>query len=122
VGISLGITRMLGLLFGAGKLTASRQVPACVLVAVTTEENRAESDTVAAALRRRGISTEVAPAAAKFGKQIRHADRRGIPYVWFPGDPHEVKDIRSGDQTPADPRTWEPPAADRMPEIVTPES
>jgi histidyl-tRNA synthetase len=118
VGISLGITRMLGLLFGAGKLAASRQVPACVLVAVTTEENRADSDTVAAALRRRGISTEVAPAAAKFGKQIRHADRRGIPYVWFPGDPHEVKDIRSGDQIPADPATWEPPAIERVPEIV----
>ena len=31
-----------------------------------------------------GIATEVAPNAAKFGKQIRYADRRGIPYVWFP--------------------------------------
>jgi histidyl-tRNA synthetase len=119
VGISLGITRMLGLLFGAGKLAASRQVPACVLVAVTDEAQRAQSDTVAAALRRRGISTEVAPAAAKFGKQIRHADRRGIPFVWFPGETHEVKDIRSGDQAPADPATWEPPVTDRFPEIVT---
>ncbi|GAA0899574.1 histidine--tRNA ligase [Virgisporangium ochraceum] len=65
VGISLGITRILGLLFGAGALAASRQVPACVLVAVTSEETRAASDSVAAALRRRGIATEVAPAAAK---------------------------------------------------------
>jgi histidyl-tRNA synthetase len=124
VGISLGITRVLGLLFGARALAPSRQVPACVLVAVTSEETRAASDAVAAALRRRGIATEVAPAAAKFGKQIRHADRRGIPFVWFPAssaqEPHEVKDIRSGDQASADPVTWEPPATDRLPEILTP--
>ena len=37
------------------------------------------------ALRARGIPCEVAPSAAKFGKQIRYADRRGIPFVWFPG-------------------------------------
>lgn len=120
VGISLGITRMLGLLFGAGALGSSRQSPACVLVAVASEETRAASDSVAAALRRRGIATEVAPAAAKFGKQIRHADRRGIPFVWFPGEPDEVKDIRSGDQAAADPTTWEPPAADRHPQVLDP--
>ena len=54
----------------------------------------------------------MAPAAAKFGKQIRFAERRGIPFVWFPGEPDTVKDIRSGDQVEADAATWEPPAAD----------
>ena len=48
-----------------------------------TRTTRAASDAVAAALRARGIPVEVAPCAAKFGKQIRHADRRGIPFVWF---------------------------------------
>ena len=48
--------------------------------------DRRPSDRVAAAPARRGIPTEVAPAAAKFGKQIRYAERRGIPFVWFPGD------------------------------------
>jgi histidyl-tRNA synthetase len=120
-GLSIGVTRILGLLHGAAALSVSRPVPACVLVAVVAEERRAESDAVAAALRRRGIATEVAPAAAKYGKQIRHADRRGIPFVWFPGagpgEPGEVKDIRSGGQEPADPATWEPPADDRDPEV-----
>ena len=37
------------------------------------------------------------PRPQKFGKQIRYAERRGIPFVWFPGDQHEVKDIRSGE-------------------------
>ncbi|MGK5739717.1 histidine--tRNA ligase [Micromonospora sp. URMC 103] len=118
VGISIGVTRLLGLLFGTGGLSISRDVPTCVLVAVTTEEQRAASNRVADALRRRGIPTEVSPSAAKFGKQIRHAERRGIPYVWFPGTDgaqDEVKDIRSGDQLPATPHTWTPPAEDLKP-------
>ncbi len=123
-GISIGVTRMLGLLFGADALTVSRPVPTCVLVAVADEDTRADSDRVAAALRRRGIPTEVAPAAAKYGKQIRYADRRGIPYVWFPGTAEAgdaatdtVKDIRSGDQVPADRDTWQPPSGDLAPVI-----
>jgi histidyl-tRNA synthetase len=120
VGISIGVTRLLGLLFGRDALTVSRSVPTCVVVALPNEEQRAACDRVAAALRRRGIPTEVAPTAAKFGKQIQFADRRGIPYVWFPGEPDEVKDIRSGEQTVADAATWQPPAADLRPEIAGP--
>ncbi|BCB74225.1 hypothetical protein Pflav_006350 [Phytohabitans flavus] len=115
VGISIGVTRMLGLLFGAGALSASRSVPTCVLVALPAEERRGECDRIAAALRRRGIATEVAPSAAKYGKQIRFAERRGIPFVWFPGGQGEadtVKDIRSGDQVEADAAAWSPPEAD----------
>ncbi|KIR61185.1 histidine--tRNA ligase [Micromonospora haikouensis] len=118
VGISIGVSRLLGLLFGAGALTVSRSVPTCVLVAVTSEERRAASNAVADALRRRGVPTEVAPSAAKFGKQIRHAERRGIPYVWFPGAdgaPDEVKDIRSGEQVVAAAGEWTPPRADLSP-------
>jgi histidyl-tRNA synthetase len=120
VGISIGVSRMLGLLFGADALTISRDVPTCVLVAVTDEETRPASMRAAAALRARGIATEVAPSAAKFGKQIRHADRRRIPYVWFPGqDGDSVKDIRSGDQVPADATTWTPPREDLYPTIAS---
>jgi histidyl-tRNA synthetase len=118
VGISIGVSRMLGLLFGADALSISRSVPTCVLVAVTDEESRPASMRAASALRARGIPTEVAPEAAKFGKQIRYADRRGIPYVWFPNpDGDEVKDIRSGDQVPADAYAWTPPAADLHPTV-----
>jgi histidyl-tRNA synthetase len=117
VGISLGISRMLGLLFKADALTVSRSVPTCVVVAVASEDRRADSDRIAAALRRRGIPTEVSPSAAKYGKQIRYAERRGIPYVWFPGEPGEVKDIRSGEQVVADPTSWQPPTADLRPVV-----
>ena len=117
VGISIGVTRLLGLLLGAGALSASRSVPTAVLVALADEESRPASDRIAAALRARGVPTEVAPTPAKYGKQIRFAQRRGIPYVWFP-DSQEVKDIRSGLQEPADPQTWTPPDEDRYPSLV----
>ncbi|MEV0325128.1 histidine--tRNA ligase [Micromonospora echinospora] len=118
VGISIGVSRLLGLLFGADRLTVSRSVPTCVLVAVPTEERRTETDRIAQALRGRGIPCEVSPTAAKFGKQIRYAERRGIPYVWFPGvdgTPDEVKDIRSGEQVTAAAGEWSPPRADLKP-------
>ena len=122
VGISIGLSRLLGLLLGKGLVGASRKSPSAVLVAVTDEETRARSVAVATALRARGIPCEVAPAAAKFGKQIRFAERRGIPYVWFPGaaegDGDQVKDIRSGEQSDADAASWECPAQDLRPQVV----
>lgn len=121
VGISIGVSRLLGLLLGKGLLTASRSTPACVLVAVNDEAGRPASTRIATALRARGIACEVAPKPAKFGKQIRYAERRGVPYVWFPGageSGDQVKDIRSGDQVDAEAGSWEPPAEDLRPQIL----
>jgi histidyl-tRNA synthetase len=120
VGISIGITRLLGLLFGAGELAISRAVPTCVLVALAAEEHRPGANRIADVLRRRGIPTEVSPSAAKFGKQIRYAERRGIPYVWFPGldgAADEVKDIRSGEQVEVAVDGWTPPLDDLKPMV-----
>ncbi|WP_435741545.1 histidine--tRNA ligase [Nocardioides sp. SYSU DS0663] len=120
VGISLGVSRVLVPLLNRGVLVADRKVPSAVLVALTSEETRAEADDVATALRRNGVACEVAAAAQKFGKQIRYAERRGIPYVWFTGeDGHQVKDIRTGEQVAADPATWTPPTDDLRPKVVS---
>ncbi len=116
VGLSIGVSRILVPLVGKGVLTASRPVPSCVLVAVDSEETRPQAISVATRLRARGIPCEVAPRADRYGKQIRYADRRGIPFVWF-GE-GEVKDIRSGEQVPADAGAWRPPAADLRPAVV----
>lgn len=121
VGISLGVTRLLLPLISRGVLAASRSVPSAVLVAVASEQSRAASEAVAQSLRARGIPVEVAPAAQKYGKQIRTAERRGIPFVWFPaGDQtgDQVKDIRSGGQLDADPEAWTPPEEDLHPVVV----
>jgi histidyl-tRNA synthetase len=117
VGISFGISRSLVPLMSRGVLSSDRKVPSVVLVALADEESRPTSDGVASALRARGIPCEVAASPQKFGKQIRYAERRGIPYVWFP-DQAEVKDIRSGEQVAADPAAWSPPAEDLRPQVT----
>ncbi|NLZ98494.1 MAG: histidine--tRNA ligase, partial [Micrococcus sp.] len=95
-----------------------------VYVALTSDDDWSAAQDIAQSLRSRGINTEVATKAEKFGKQIRHADRRGIPYVWFTTydndgqASHEIKDIRSGDQVAADPSVWVPPTDDLQPAIV----
>ena len=124
VGISIGLSRLLAKIMPT--LKASRSTPTCVLVALGDESDRAHGMDVAAALRRRGIACEVAPVAAKFGKQIMFAQRRGIPFVWFPGSAEQdgqpvrdsVKDIRSGAQTEADPAEWMPSAQDLRPQVL----
>jgi histidyl-tRNA synthetase len=129
VGISIGLSRLLAKIMPG--LSATRSTPSCVLVALADESDRAAGMNVASSLRRRGIPCEVSPKAAKFGKQIMFAQRRGIPFVWFPtsGDQRDnradnpaqdsVKDIRSGEQTVADASSWMPPADDLRPRVVT---
>ena len=121
VGISIGLSRLLAKIMPT--LSASRSTPSCVLVALADEADRTQVMGVAAVLRRRGIPCEVAPEAARFGKQIKFAERRGIPFVWFPAaggqGSDSVKDIRSGDQAVADASSWLPPADDLRPHVVT---
>ena len=114
VGLSIGLSRLVSYMLHAAGAHANRVSPASVLVAVWNEADRSASNVIANQLRARGIAADVAPTAAKLGKQIKYADKLGIPYVWFPSDAaedgvgDEVKNIITGDQQPADARSWEP--------------
>src|SRR5690625_199549 len=121
VGLSIGVSRLVARMLSADMVRINRAVPTVVLVALAAEEERGAAQGIAHTLRQRGIAADVAPTAAKFGRQIRHADRLGIPYVWFPGrdgEPDEVKDIRSGDQVAATATTWQPPSQDLRQHLV----
>ena len=120
VGLSVGVSRIMAVLLRDELVQASRAVPTCVLVSVAGDDDRAASDAIAHSLRSRGIAAEVSPSAAKFGKQIKYADRRGIPFVWFVSDDgtHQVKDIRNGEQIEADPRAWTPSEDDLSPRLI----
>ena len=123
VGVSFGVSRTLVPLLAEGVLDASRPVPSAVLVALADEDSRRGSLAVAQQLRARGIACEVAASPQRFGKQIRTAERRGIPFVWFPAadGTHEVKDIRTGEQVAADAATWTPPIEDLRPQVISKE-
>ena len=114
VGLSIGLSRLVSYLIHSVGASASRMSPAVVMVAVWSEHDRAASNRIADVLRSRGIAADVAPTAAKLGKQIRYASRLGVPYVWFPPEAAsaraggQVKNIVSGAQVRADPVSWTP--------------
>lgn len=124
VGLSIGVTRLMMRMFSQEMARASRSVPTAVYVALTHDDDWSAALDTAGAFRSRGIPTEVAVSAEKFGKQIKYADKRGIPFVWFTrtdedgATVHEVKDIRSGEQSEADPQSWMPPEADLRPRVL----
>jgi histidyl-tRNA synthetase len=55
-------------------------------------------------LRNSGIAAEIYPDASKFDKQMKYANKRGIPYVILPGDEERekqmlsLKDFTTGEQ------------------------
>ncbi|MBB2954699.1 histidyl-tRNA synthetase [Bifidobacterium commune] len=117
VGLSIGLSRLISYMLHTAGAQASRVSPAVVMVAVWNEDDRLECNHIAAHLRERGIAADVAPKAAKLGKQIKYADKLGIPYVWFPADTSvdaegsdhdEVKNIITGEQVSADVKSWQP--------------
>jgi histidyl-tRNA synthetase len=103
VGISIGVSRILGRLFGEGLLPVGRKSPTVVLVAnVGTGVRDVLRD-----LRARGIPAEAYHEEAKLGKQMKYANDKGIPYVWLPfEDGHVVRDMATGDQVEAS--AWNP--------------
>ena len=113
VGLSIGLTRIFAKLVAEGLLQTGPSCPSDVLVVVPNDLRRPHAVATAAALRARGLNTELYHQPDKLAKQIRYASRKGIPFVWFPpfedGKPHEVKDMASGDQCEADPGSWQRP-------------
>ncbi len=112
VGGSIGISRILGVILNEGYLKANRPTTTTVLVGLISSQLYQNSVEIAATLRSRGIPCEIYLTPDRYGKQIRYAARKGIPFVWFPnekgGSLGEVKDIRSGIQIPADANQWLP--------------
>jgi histidyl-tRNA synthetase len=118
VGVSVGVSRILGALLGQGKLTPSRTSPTAVLIALHTHESRSEAWRIAGALRARGVNTEVFHKPVAYRKQMKYAERRGIPFLLFPatgpGEAHQIKDIRTGIQVDCDLGRWTPPPEDQQ--------
>jgi histidyl-tRNA synthetase len=108
VGISIGLTRLFAKLVKEGVITGERASPTDVLIARFPESDVLELDRLANQLRDRGINVEVYHEAAKLKNQFRYAERKAIPYFWFAGDTHEVKDLGAGEQAGAEPQSWLP--------------
>jgi len=112
VGISIGFSRLFVKLLQDKAITHIRRSPADVLIVLPSEDRREIMLVTAQALRKRGFKVETYHAPQKVGKQLSYAEKKGIPFVWFPpfedGQPHEVKDMASGAQAPAAIENWSP--------------
>ena len=109
VGISIGFTRLFAILNHFDKIEAGAKSPAQILMALPEEEQRGEASETARILRENGYNVEQYHAPQKIGKQIAYAEKKGIPFIWFPfADGHKVKDLENGEQTDADAKGWKP--------------
>ncbi len=61
-----------------------------IFVTIFDEKSQQMSLTIASKLRNAGIATEIFPDVDKLDKQLKYADKKGIPYVLIQG-PEEVK-------------------------------
>ena len=112
VGISIGFSRLFAKLLADKAIAATRRSPADLLIVLPSEERREAMLVTAQALRARGFKVETYHAPQKIAKQMSYAEKKGIPFVWFPPfdevGSHEVKDMTNGTQTKADIETWKP--------------
>ena len=110
VGISIGFSRLFDRIRIQGKLPQSGISPADVLVILPNEEARGVMNETAATLRGKGLNVETFHSPSKLKRQLAYAEKKGIPYVWFPpfdaDGAHEVKNMDTGDQNPASPDDW----------------
>ncbi len=110
VGISIGFSRLFDRIRIQGKLPQSGISPADVLVILPNEEARSVMNETAATLRDNGHNVETFHSPSKLKRQLAYAEKKGIPYVWFPpfdaDGAHEVKNMGTGDQKPTSPDDW----------------
>lgn len=106
VGMTFGISRLLGLLVDQGIMRPNRKSPVQVLV-VNLEEDKQKMIDLGKQLRARGINTELYLEGGKLQKQLKYANDKKIPYVWFDSD-NTLKNMETGEQIIADPTTWIP--------------
>ncbi|MFN2225704.1 MAG: histidine--tRNA ligase [Anaerolineae bacterium] len=104
VGFAMGDVIIQLLLEEVGKRPALPQTPSQVLVTLFDEDLYDQTLALAGHLRRAGVKVEQILVADRLGKQLRYANRMGIPYVAILG-PDEIqsgqvvlKDMESGEQ------------------------
>lgn len=106
IGMSIGLTRLFSMLLDEGYIKPGPKSPTHVLVVLPEESRRAQAAETANKLRQHGYNVELFHSDSKVKRQLSYAERKGIPYVWFPpfedGKPHEVKNMATGTQTQVD--------------------
>ncbi len=106
VGFAISDVVIMELLKQLNKLPNINPIPTKILVTIFSPELKDKSIELGSTLRDQGINTEIYPdPEAKLDKQLKYANKKGIPFVVIIGDNEvktqtlTVKDMSSGVQT-----------------------
>jgi histidyl-tRNA synthetase len=103
VGISIGLSRIVAIMKAAKLLPQRAPTPTQVMVAAIPGVTLQMQIAASQMLRRQGLNVEVYPESGRFDKQMKYANRKKIPFVYFigaDGAEDQVKDMRTGEQKP----------------------
>ncbi len=104
VGVSFGIDRIYDVMEELNLFPQTLATGANVMIANFGGENEAYALQLLKQLRANNIAAEIYPESAKFDKQMKYANKRGIGYVLLPGDDERaqnkvsVKNFLTGEQ------------------------
>jgi len=104
VGVSIGLTRLFYQLKEAGLMKPEKKTPTNVLIVPADSSAANRCFEFAAFLRKIGINTEIYLEEEKMAKQLKYADKLGIPYVAIIGEKEiaekkiTLKNMQTGEQ------------------------
>ena len=104
MGISIGLTRLFYVLNEQGLLSDEMVAAPCDALVIPMGEEMGFAISVATALRREGIRTQIYGEKKKFKQRMSYADKLKVPYAILIGEDEEaagvvsVKDMASGEQ------------------------
>jgi len=95
VGVSFGIDRIYDVIEELNLFPQNIAVGSSVMIVNFGGANEEYALHVLKQLRDAGVTAEIYPDAAKFDKQMKYANKRGISYVILPGDEEREKNMLS---------------------------
>ena len=104
VGFSFGVDRLYDVLEELNLFPDDEVERTKIMLAYFGENEKQVALGIVAALRRKGIPTEIYPELTKIKKQFNYADKKGIPFVGIIGSEElekgtiSLKDMKSGEQ------------------------
>ncbi len=90
VGVSFGIDRIYDILDELNLFPQQIATGTRAIILNFGGENQTYAMRILSQLRNAGIATELYPDTAKFDKQMKYANKRGLPFVLIPGDDERV--------------------------------
>lgn len=93
VGVAFGFDRMVDALSELNLITEEKTVTE-ILVTIFSEESLPDATTMTTTLRNAGLTTELyLESNAKLEKQLKYADKKGIPYVIIQGPDEKNRNV-----------------------------